>query len=66
MGRKMASIYDTLILAFLEENLCDITDKKYNGNIEREFTKSWKKYLDDCFMFGNCTWGNINDLHKIL
>ena len=39
---------------------------KYDENIKREFIRSWKRYLDDYFIFSNCTWGNINDLHNIL
>ena len=52
MRMKIATTYDTLTLAFLEENLYEIIGKKkYNENIKREFTKSWKRYLDDCLIF---------------
>ena len=66
METKMAPTYATLTAAFLEENLHEIIGKKYNENIKREFTKSWKTYLDDSFIFWNCTWGNIDNLHNIL
>ena len=49
MGTKMVPIYATLILAYLEENLYEIIGKKYSNDIKEEFTKSWKRYLDDCF-----------------
>ena len=66
MGTKMAPTYDTRILTFLEENLFEILGKKYNENMKREFTKSCKRYLDDCFIVWNCIWGNFNDLYNIL
>ena len=50
MGTKMAPTYATLILAYLEENLYEIIVKKYGNDIKEEFTKSLKKYLDDCFI----------------
>ena len=31
-----------------------------------EFITSWERYLDDCFIFWKCSWGNINDLHNLL
>ena len=30
---------------------------------EEEFTKSWKRYLDDCFIVWKRPWGDINELH---
>ena len=61
----MAHTYATLTLAVLEENLHEIIGKKYNKDILREFIKSWKRYFDDCFIFWNCTWGKINNLHNL-
>ena len=40
-----------------EENLREIIGKIFNENIQREFTKLWKRYLDDCFIFWNYIWG---------
>ena len=64
MGTKMAPIYATLTLAYLEENRYEIIGKIYN--IKGEFTWSWKRYLDDCFIFWKFPWGNINELHNLL
>ena len=66
MGTKMALTYATLTLAFLEESLYEIIGKKYNGNIQKEFTNWWKRYLDDSFIVWNCTQRNINDLRNTL
>ena len=62
----MAPTYATLYLAYLEENLYEIIGKKYNNNIKTEFIRSWKRYLDDCFIFWKCPWGDINELHNLL
>ena len=51
MGTKMAPTYATLTLEYLEENLYEIIGKKYGNDIKEDFTKSWKRYLDDCFIF---------------
>ena len=66
MGTKMAPIYATLTLAHLQENLYEIIYKKYGNDIKEEFVKSWKRYLDDCFIFWEWPWGDINELHNLL
>ena len=50
----MVPTYATQTLAYLEENLYEIIGKKYGNNIKEEFTKSWKRYLHDCFIFWKC------------
>ena len=65
MGIKMAPIYATLTLANLGENLYEIIGKKYRNDIKGEFTKSWKRYLDDCFIFWKCLCGHINEIHNL-
>ena len=65
MGTKMAPTYTTLIRAYLRENLYEIIGKKCN-NIKTEFIWSWKRYLDDCFIFWKCPWENINELYNLL
>ena len=53
MGTKMVPTDATLTLAYLEENQYEMIGKKYD-NYKEEFTKSWKRYLDDCFIFCKC------------
>ena len=65
MGTTMAPTYTTLTLAYLEENLCEIIGKIYGNDIKEEFTKSSKRYLDDCFIFWKCPEGDINELHNL-
>jgi len=66
MGTKMAPTYATLTLAYLEEHLYDKIEQEYGNNIKMNFIKSWKRYLDDCFIFWKCSWGDINKIHKLL
>ena len=66
MGTKMAPTYAILTLAYVEENLYEIIGKKYGQDIKGEFTKSWKRYLDDCFIFWKCPGGDFNELHNLL
>ena len=62
----MAPTYATQTLAYLEKNLYKIIGKKYSNNIKGELTKSWKRYLHDCFIFWKCQWGDINKLYNLL
>ena len=66
LGTKMAPTYATLTLAYLEENLYEIIGKKYGNNIKEEFTISWKRYSDNCFIFWKWLLGDVNELHNIL
>ena len=61
----MAPTYATLTLVYLEENLYEKISKKYSNDI-KDITKSWKRYLDDCFIFWKYPWGDINQLHDLL
>ena len=62
----MVPTYATLTLAYLEENLYEIIGKKYGNDTKEEFPKSWKRYLDDFFIFWKCPWGDINELYNQL
>ena len=43
----MAPMYAVLTLAYLEENLYEIRGK----NTKIQFIRSWKRYLNECFIF---------------
>ncbi|KAJ8020006.1 hypothetical protein HOLleu_41826 [Holothuria leucospilota] len=66
MGTKMAPTYATLTLAFLENKLYNEIELKFDSTVKEVFVKSWKRYLDDCFIIWNNAWGNINVLFNIL
>ena len=65
MGTKMVPTYATLTFVYLEENLYEIIGKKYGNSIKEEFTKSWKIYFYECFIFWKCPWGDIHELHNL-
>lgn len=66
MGTKMAHTYATLPLAFLENKPYNEIELKFDSTVKEVFLKSWKRYLDDCFIIGNNARGNINVLFNIL
>ena len=66
MGTKMAPVYATLTLGFLEEQLYEEIENAHNLEFRTLFEQSWKRYLDDCFIFWKKSWGDINELHLLL
>ena len=62
---KQTKPYAPLTLAYFEVNLYEIIGKKYHNDIKEEFIKSWKRYLDDCFIFWKYPWGDINELYNL-
>ena len=59
-------IYIYMMWENLQDNLYEIIRQKYGGDMKEEFTKSWKIFLDDCFIFWKCPWVEINELHNPL
>jgi hypothetical protein len=53
MGTKVAPTYATLVSGYLEEKLYSTVKEKFGQNIESFTRKSWKHYLDDCFIIWN-------------
>ena len=66
MGTKMAPNYATLTLGYLEISLYEKVGYKFGSHFEEVFQQSWKRYLDDCFIIWNNSWGDITTLHEIL
>lgn len=66
MGTKFAPNYATLVLGYLETKLYRIIQEKYDSNFSEFIQKTFKRYLDDCFLIWNKSKGEIDDFHKIL
>ena len=64
METKITSTYTILTLEYLEENLYKIIRKK-QATKKKEFIISWKRYLDDCFIFWKCSLGSFNNLYYL-
>ena len=50
MGTKFAPIYATLVLAYLEERMYDISAEQYDSNFKKYLEENFKRFLDDCFL----------------
>ena len=55
MGTELAPTYNTLKLAYLEENLHEIKRRKYSNYTKTELIKPWKRYQDDSFIMWKCS-----------
>ena len=66
MGTKMAPNYATLTLGYLEISLYEKVGYIFGSHFEELLQQSWKRYLDDCFIIWNNSWGDITTLHEIL
>ena len=70
MGTKVAPTYACLVLGYLESNLYQKLENK-DKSLAADVFKQWKRYIDDCFIFWERsfedlqTFANIlNSLHK--
>lgn len=66
MGTKMAPTYATLTLGFLEEHLYDTIARDSSSNLAENIKKTWKKYLDDCFIIWNQEILDLEAFHELL
>lgn len=66
MGTKVAPTYATLVLGFLEEKLFTSVKEKFGENFELYIRKSWKRYLDDCFIIWDHGEDKLMDFFTLL
>ena len=50
IGTKVAPIYATSVMGFLEIKLYRQVEEKYAMDIKQQFVNKWWRYLDDCFL----------------
>jgi len=65
MGTKFAPTYATLVLGFLEEKLYKETEKHISKDFSNYLQKTWKRYLDGCFIFWIKNTDELNTFIKI-
>jgi hypothetical protein len=53
MGNKMAPIYATLVLGYLEHILYEQLLNNYGQEFASYVRQNWKRFLDDCFIIWN-------------
>ena len=66
MGTTMAPMYATLTLGYLEKTLYRAIGNAFDQIDLDTFDILWKRYLDDCIIFWDESWDDINELHNIL
>ena len=50
MGSKFAPIYATLVLAYLEEKMYELSEKDFDSDFRKYIETNFKRFLDDCFL----------------
>jgi len=70
MGTKVAPTYACLVLGYLESNLYQKLENK-DKSLAANVIKQWKRYIDDCFIFCEKSFEDLqtfayilNSLHK--
>lgn len=66
MGTKVAPTYANLVMAFLENILYQKVRERYDEEFRNYIYKQWKRYLDDCFIFWNKSFEELETFHEIL
>ena len=66
MGTKIAPIYATLEMGFLEKQLYQRIEEKYGEATKTEFIKNLKRFLDDCFIFWQKSRAELEILFNML
>ena len=66
IGTKVAPTYVTLVMGYLENNLYQTIEDRYRTTGKDTFTKSWKRYLDDCFIIWDERIDKIENFLQIL
>ena len=66
MGTKFAPTYASLVLGFLETTTYQQILSKYEKSHAEVINKEFKRYLDNCFLVWNDTWGDVNEFHDLL
>lgn len=66
MGTKGAPTYATLVLGYLEEKLFSNIQDRFGHDYDAFIGKSWKSYLDDCFIIWDSSENQLKEFVNIL
>nr|XP_034325343.1 uncharacterized protein LOC117689218 [Crassostrea gigas] len=66
MGTKMAPTYSILVMGYFEEILYQKAEKELDQKISEHLKHSWKRYLDDCFIFWEESEEDLHEFHSLL
>ena len=66
MGTKFAPTNASLVSGFLEITMYQHIVSKYETSHAEVINKEFKRYLDDCFLVWNDTWGDVSEFQDLL
>ena len=66
MGTKMAPAYSILVMGYFEEILCQKVNEEMGQELGQNLRLSWKRFLDDCFIFWTGSEENLIEFHNLL
>lgn len=66
MGTRVAPVYATLTLGYLEEKLFEIVKREDGEEAETYLKLNFKRYLDDCFIVWDKSKKDLEKLHSRL
>ena len=64
-GTAMGTKFATLVFAYLEEILYSQTEINYGNDFSNYIKESWKRFLDDCFIFWIKGKDVLNKFHSM-
>ena len=66
MGTKVAPIYATLVLAYLEEQLYLRLERDFNHQFSQYIEENFKRFIDDCFILFTKSDNELEKLYQYL
>ena len=66
MGSKFAPIYSTLVLAYLEAKLYELSELDFGTDFRSYLEEHFKRFLDDCFLIFTKSEEHLNRFHCLL
>ncbi|KAK3097441.1 hypothetical protein FSP39_009676 [Pinctada imbricata] len=66
METKVAPIYATLVMGYLEEKLYTELPTVFDINFATYIKENWKRYLDDCFIFWTKSEEELQTFHRTI
>ena len=66
MRTKIAPIYATLVLGYLEETLYRKVEDVFDLNFKTYIEENFKRFLDDCFILFRKSDENLTKLHELI
>ena len=65
MGTKVAPTYATLVMGYLEDQMYQQVETRFDTEFKNYIKSEWKRFLDDCFLiFGKNH--NLEEFHNLL